>query len=76
MPPHPSGPTAAGGRRRGPLRIGLISDTHGLLRPEALAWLAGCDHTVHAGDIGDAGILQQLRVLAPLTAVRGNNDHG
>ena len=76
MPAHPSEPAAAGGRRRGPLRIGLISDTHGLLRPEALAWLAGCDHIVHAGDIGDAGILQQLRVLAPLTAVRGNNDHG
>ena len=77
MPAHPSEPAAAGGcRRRGPLRIGLISDTPGLLRPEALAWLAGCDHIVHAGDIGDAGILQQLRVLAPLTAVRGNNDHG
>jgi hypothetical protein len=57
-------------------RIGLISDTHGLLRPEALAFLAGSAHIVHAGDIGDAGILDRLRDLAPLTAVRGNNDHG
>lgn len=58
------------------MRIGLISDTHGLLRPEALAALQGCDHIVHAGDIGDAGILQALAVIAPVTAVRGNNDEG
>ena len=58
------------------LRIGLISDTHGLLRPEVLAFLAGSDHIVHAGDIGNDGILDALRTLAPLTAVRGNNDHG
>ncbi|HMO45397.1 MAG TPA: metallophosphoesterase family protein [Rubrivivax sp.] len=58
------------------LRIGLISDTHGLLRPEALAFLAGSDHIVHAGDIGDPRILDALRALAPLTAVRGNNDRG
>lgn len=58
------------------LRIGLISDTHGLLRPEALAVLAGSDHIVHAGDIGDDAILERLRELAPLSAVRGNNDHG
>jgi putative phosphoesterase len=57
-----------------PLRIGLISDTHGLLRPEALAFLRGCDHIVHGGDIGDARILEALGELAPLTAVRGNND--
>ena len=57
-------------------RIGLISDTHGLLRPEALAFLQGCDHIVHGGDIGDARILAQLAELAPLTAVRGNNDLG
>ena len=56
------------------LRIGLISDTHGLLRPEALAALQGCDHILHAGDIGKPGILDTLRELAPLTAVRGNND--
>lgn len=58
----------------GPLRIGLISDTHGLLRPEALDFLAGCDHIVHGGDIGNPGILDRLAGLAPLTVVRGNND--
>ncbi|MCY1298202.1 phosphodiesterase [compost metagenome] len=56
------------------LRIGLISDTHGLLRPEALAALHDCDHILHAGDIGKPEILDALRQLAPLTAVRGNND--
>jgi hypothetical protein len=57
-------------------RVGLISDTHGLLRPEALAFLRGTDFIVHAGDIGDAAVLNELRCLAPLTAVRGNNDNG
>jgi uncharacterized protein len=57
-------------------RVGLISDTHGLLRPEALAFLRGSDFIVHAGDIGDAQVLEGLRRLAPLTAVRGNNDKG
>ena len=56
------------------LRIGLISDTHGLLRPEALAALQGSDHLIHAGDIGDPAILDALQRVAPLTAVRGNND--
>jgi len=56
------------------MRVGLISDTHGLLRPEALAFLQGCDHIVHGGDIGDARILDELAAIAPLTAVRGNND--
>jgi uncharacterized protein len=60
----------------GTIEIGLISDTHGLLRPQALAALAGCDFLVHAGDIGDARILEQLARIAPVTAVRGNNDHG
>ena len=55
-------------------RVGLISDTHGLLRPEALAFLEGCDHIVHAGDIGAPVILEELARLAPLTTVRGNND--
>ena len=55
-------------------RIGLISDTHGLLRPEALAFLQGCEHIVHGGDIGDARILEALSAIAPLTVVRGNND--
>jgi hypothetical protein len=58
------------------MRIGLISDTHGLLRPEAKAFLSGCDAIVHAGDIGDPDILTELRMLAPVTAVRGNNDGG
>lgn len=56
------------------MRIGLISDTHGLLRPEALAFLAGADHIIHGGDIGGPEILERLRELAPLTVVRGNND--
>ena len=56
------------------VRVGLISDTHGLLRPEALDFLAGCDHIVHGGDIGNPGILERLAELAPLTVVRGNND--
>jgi putative phosphoesterase len=58
----------------GALRIGLISDTHGLLRPEALDFLQGADHIVHGGDIGGPDILERLGALAPLTVVRGNND--
>lgn len=57
-------------------RVGLVSDTHGLLRPEAIAFLRGSDYIVHAGDIGDAGVLTALEALAPLTAIRGNNDKG
>jgi uncharacterized protein len=57
-------------------RIGLISDTHGLLRPEAVAFLRGSELIVHGGDIGHAGVLEELASLAPVTAVRGNNDHG
>lgn len=56
------------------LRVGLISDTHGLLRPEARAFLVGCDYIVHGGDVGGAEILDELAVIAPLIAVRGNND--
>lgn len=56
-------------------RVGLISDTHGLLRPEAIAFLRGSDF-VHAGDIGNASVLKELQALAPLTVVRGNNDNG
>lgn len=58
------------------IRIGLVSDTHGLLRPEALAALQGSDRLIHAGDIGDASILRRLSAIAPVTAVRGNNDVG
>ena len=57
-------------------RIGLISDTHGLLRPEAAAFLRGSDFVIHGGDIGHEGILKELRSVAPVTAVRGNNDKG
>jgi len=56
--------------------VGLVSDTHGVLRPEALAALAGVDLIVHAGDVGSVTVLARLRELAPLVAVRGNNDHG
>lgn len=59
-----------------PVRIGLISDTHGLLRPQAVDFLRGSDHILHAGDIVGADGLAQLAELAPLTAVRGNNDLG
>ena len=57
-------------------RVGLISDTHGLLRPEAVAFLRGSDVIIHAGDIGDANVLRELNDLAPVTTVRGNNDKG
>jgi len=56
------------------MRVGVISDTHGLLRPEAIVAMRGFDHILHAGDIGDPAILDQLRRLAPLTAIRGNID--
>jgi putative phosphoesterase len=57
-------------------RIGVISDTHSLLRAEATAALRGSDYIVHAGDIGDSKVLAELKALAPVTAVRGNNDKG
>jgi putative phosphoesterase len=56
------------------MKIGVISDTHGLLRPEALAALQGCEQIIHAGDIGKPEILEQLAAIAPLQVVRGNND--
>jgi len=56
------------------LTVGVLSDTHGLLRPEAVAALAGVDHILHAGDVGAAGILEKLREVAPVTAIRGNVD--
>jgi putative phosphoesterase len=58
------------------MRVGLISDTHGLLRPQALDFLRGSDHIIHAGDITGPEILAPLAALAPLTVVRGNNDRG
>src|SRR5687767_1508929 len=58
------------------MRVGLISDTHGLVRPQALEFLRGSDLIVHAGDIGNAEVLKQLGELALVKPVRGNNDHG
>jgi uncharacterized protein len=56
------------------VRVGIISDTHGLLRPEAACALAGVDLIVHAGDVGNAAILAKLKEIAPVFAVRGNVD--
>ena len=56
--------------------IGVISDTHGLLRPEAVEALAGCDRIIHAGDVGSPDVLSRLRDIAPTLAVKGNVDRG
>lgn len=61
---------------RSPLAVGVISDTHGLLRPEAVAALEGSDLIVHAGDVGGPEVFEPLRALAPVHAVRGNVDRG
>jgi len=58
------------------MQIGIISDTHGLVRPELVDFLRGCNHIIHAGDVGGMAVLKQLRAIAPLTAVRGNIDTG
>jgi len=58
------------------MKIGVISDTHGLLRPAAIEALRGVEHILHAGDVGDPAILDALRSLAPVTAIRGNIDVG
>ena len=58
------------------MRIGVISDTHGLLRPAAIEALQGVEHILHAGDVGDPAILEALRQVAPVTAIRGNIDVG
>jgi putative phosphoesterase len=55
--------------------VGVISDTHGLLRPEAVEALHGSQHIIHAGDIGDKNIIPVLEQIAPVTAIRGNIDH-
>jgi uncharacterized protein len=57
-----------------PMLIGLISDTHGLLRPSALRAMQGAELIIHPGDVGDAGILDALKKIAPVVAVRGNVD--
>ena len=54
--------------------VGVISDTHGLVRPQALAALHGSEHIIHAGDIGTPAVLEALSAVAPVTAIRGNND--
>lgn len=59
-----------------PTTIGILSDTHGLLRPEVEEALAGCQHILHAGDVGDGQVLTRLKRIAPVMAVRGNMDHG
>lgn len=56
------------------MKTGVISDTHGLLRPEAIAALQGCEQIIHAGDIGSPEVLAQLAAIAPVQVVRGNND--
>jgi uncharacterized protein len=56
--------------------VGLISDTHGLVRPEALAALCGCDLIIHSGDIGKPEVLDALRAIAPVAAIKGNIDIG
>jgi uncharacterized protein len=58
------------------MRVGVLSDTHGLLRPRVLELLTGCDRILHAGDVGDMEILYRLREIAPVDAVRGNTDSG
>ena len=58
------------------MRIGIISDTHGVLRPDAIKHLAGTDHIIHAGDIGAPEVIEGLRSIAPTTAIRGNIDAG
>jgi uncharacterized protein len=59
-----------------PILIGIISDTHGLLRPEAIEALRGSEHIIHAGDVGSPEILDKLSAIAPVIAVRGNIDKG
>ena len=73
---RPGGQVAAAWQEseRNMTTVGIISDTHGRLQPEALAALAESDHIIHAGDIGDPNILLELEALAPVTAVLGNND--
>jgi len=66
---------SAKSRRAGTV-IGVVSDTHGLLRPEALRRLRGVDRIIHAGDVGTPEVLDTLETIAPVTAVRGNNDRG
>lgn len=63
-------------KQQGKMQVGVISDTHGLVRPEAIAALKGSELILHAGDIGKPEVLEQLNRIAPVIAVRGNNDTG
>ncbi len=58
------------------MRVGVLSDTHNLLRPRVIELLAGCERILHAGDVGDLTLLDALRRIAPVDAVRGNTDSG
>ena len=58
------------------MRVGVVSDTHNLLRPKVLELLAGCERILHAGDVGGLEILEELRRIAPVAAIRGNTDSG
>jgi hypothetical protein len=58
------------------MRVGVLSDTHNLLRPRVIELLAGCERILHAGDVGDLALLDALRRIAPVDAVRGNTDSG
>jgi putative phosphoesterase len=58
------------------VRVGVVSDTHNLLRPRVLELLAGCERILHGGDVGDLEILERLRRIAPVEAIRGNTDSG
>jgi len=62
-------------KSKGNYKIGIISDTHGLLRPEAFSALQGADLIIHAGDIGDLQIIDRLKLISPVVAVRGNMDN-
>src|SRR5262245_37323874 len=71
---HEAGKIAAVRMGKIDLQVGIISDTHGLLRPEAVAALHGCGLIIHAGDVGNATVLDGLRSIAPTYAIRGNID--
>jgi putative phosphoesterase len=58
------------------MRVGVVADTHGLVRPQVLKALSGCEHILHAGDIGSPDVIERLREVAPVTAIRGNVDRG
>jgi putative phosphoesterase len=76
MTPNPTRPKNTMNHTGPNKAVGILSDTHGLVRPEVEAALAGCDHILHAGDVGDPEVLEKLGQIAPVTAVRGNMDYG